>query len=225
MGASIRSYANALEKFLRDENLIGVDAIGFRLGARITLELLRRGEGYIGNCVAISPTGFWIGWEKHYFYVCSFLSVRLLQFFQPLIKLFTHNPIGRTLLFPQFFAHPWRLNSDQIVDEVRGYFTCTVFDSLLYQLVYGEKQKGTGLQYLQKNLSIIWGKKDRIFFPLQAKRAAWHFPDANLIWLKHSGHFPHWDEPLEIKKLIKKTFDQPKFEIKQKEELATSLGA
>lgn len=49
---------------------------------------------------------------------------------------------------------------------------------------------------------IGWGRRDRVCFPRQAKRALALFPDAQLHWFDRCGHFPHWDAPAETAQLI-----------------------
>ena len=46
-----------------------------------------------------------------------------------------------------------------------------VFDELLYNLAYGKEQKAAPKNSIQKPLVIGWGRRDRVCFPSQAKRA------------------------------------------------------
>lgn len=57
--------ARSLDDWLRAENLIEVDMVGSSLGARLVLEMARRGRA--GAVVALDPGGFWQGWERTYF--------------------------------------------------------------------------------------------------------------------------------------------------------------
>ena len=52
---------------------------------------------------------------------------------------------------------------------------------------------------------IGWGRHDRLCLARQAKRAMAAFPEAQLHWFEHSGHFPMWDEPAETVALIVET--------------------
>lgn len=49
---------------------------------------------------------------------------------------------------------------------------------------------------------IGWGRKDRVTFPSEAKRAHEAFPDASLRWFDDCGHFRHWDKPSEAVRVI-----------------------
>ena len=71
---SIRTLADAMTTFLAEKNLLGVDAVGSSMGARLVLELARRG-GVLGSVVALDPGGFWAGWQRHAFYSSIWTSV------------------------------------------------------------------------------------------------------------------------------------------------------
>ena len=57
---SIRTLANETAAFLHAHGLDGIDAVGSSMGARLVLELARRG-GIVGGVVALNPGGFWQG--------------------------------------------------------------------------------------------------------------------------------------------------------------------
>ncbi len=59
---SIATLADAVAAFLDAHNLTGVDVVGSSMGARLVLELARR--GVVGATVSLDPGGFWRGWER-----------------------------------------------------------------------------------------------------------------------------------------------------------------
>ncbi len=75
-------------------------------------------------------------------------------------------------------------------------------DEFLYNLAYGETQKGAPKNSIVKPLVAGWGRRDRVCFPNQAARALELFPDAQLHWFERCGHFPQWDKPAETARLI-----------------------
>lgn len=198
---SIRSLADETAAFIHANGLSGIDVVGSSMGARLVLELARRG-GSVGGVVALNPGGFWQGWERHAFFTSIFLSVRLLRLLRPVLPAICANPIGRALLLAQFSARPTRLAPDTVTDELCSYVASTAFDELLVQLAYGEEQQGAPLGSIAHPLVIGWGRRDRVCFPRQAKRALAAFPDAQLHWFDRCGHFPHWDAPAETAQLI-----------------------
>lgn len=201
---SIRTLADAVTNYLNDNNLTGIDAVGSSMGARLVLELARRG-GVLGAVVSLDPGGFWPGWERHAFYASIYAAIRLVRLLQPAMPLITANALSRSLLLAQFSARPWTLSPAVTLDEMRSYVASPSFDELLYQLAYGETQQGAPRGSIPHPLVIGWGRQDRVCFPSQAKRAIESFPDARLHWFRKCGHFPHWDAPNPTVRLILKT--------------------
>jgi pimeloyl-ACP methyl ester carboxylesterase len=199
---TIATLADSVTDFLGDNDLTGVDAVGSSMGARLVLELARRGGGVLGSVVSLNPGGFWQGWQIPYFYHSINLSIKLVRALQPVMPQVANSAIVRSLLLAQFSARPWRLQPEVVLEEMRSFANSPVFDELLYNLAYGEEQKGAPLNSITKPLVIGWGRRDLVCFPSQARRALAKFPDAQLYWFDRCGHFPHWDRPAETVRLI-----------------------
>ncbi len=197
---SIGSLADAVTAFLRDHELLGVDVVGSSMGARLVLELARR--GVVGAVVSLDPGGFWKGWQKEFFAASIRASVRLVRLLQPVMPLLTRSRLGRTLLFAQFSAKPWKLSPTATLTEMRTFAAAPSFDALLDQLVDGPPQLGMAGETPANPITIVWGRQDRVCFPDQAKRAQALFPTARLVWFEGCGHFPHWDVPIQTARLI-----------------------
>lgn len=198
---TISSLADAVTQFLKDNNLTGIDAVGSSMGARLVLELARRGN-VLGSVVSLDPGGFWQGWERNFFFYSIAISIRLVRLLQPLMPAITRSAAGRTILLPQFSRRPWALSPQVTLDEMRSYAASPSFNELLYNLAYGEEQQGAPLHSIQHPLTIVWGRNDRVCFPVQAHRALKKFPDARLQWVEHCGHFPQWDKPHQTVRII-----------------------
>ena len=188
----------SLEVFLEAEGLEGIDAVGSSMGARLVLELARR--GMIGATIALDPGGFWRGWERTFFATTIGISVKLLKVLLPILPALCGSRIGRTLLLAQLSHHPWALDPDLITNELVGYATTATFDALTRDLAAGPEQRGPAAN--SGPVVIGWGQRDRLCLPRQAARAAAAFPTATLRWFKRSGHFPAWDMPTETVRLI-----------------------
>lgn len=74
---SIATLAAAVTEFLGAHKLLGVDVVGSSMGARLALELARR--GVVGATIALDPGGSWRGWERNFFYTSIAISVRLVR--------------------------------------------------------------------------------------------------------------------------------------------------
>lgn len=198
---TIATLADAVTDFLKEHDLLGIDAVGSSMGARLVLELARRG-GVLGAVVSLDPGGFWQGWEIPVFYYTLALSVKLVRALQPVMPALTGNPVTRTLIYAQLSAHPWKVPAHVALDETRSFAHAPSFDELLRNLAYGEVQQGAPKGSINAPLVIGWGRQDWACRPSQSKLALEKFPDARLYWFDHCGHFPHWDQPAEAIRLI-----------------------
>ncbi|WP_280640651.1 alpha/beta fold hydrolase [Hymenobacter volaticus] len=185
---------------MRAHNLVGIDCVGSSMGARLVLELARR--GVVGAVISLDPGGFWQGWQIPVFYYSVAGSVRLLRAVEPVLPALIASTVGRTLLLAQFSARPWRVPASVALTELRSFVHTPIFDELLRDLAYGKKQEGAPHGSIRHPLVIGWGRQDRVCFPSEARRAVAAFPDAALYWFDHCGHFPHWDQPAETVQLI-----------------------
>ncbi|MDO7854554.1 alpha/beta fold hydrolase [Hymenobacter convexus] len=198
---SIATLADAVTSFLTQHDLLGIDAVGSSMGARLVLELARRG-GVLGAVVSLDPGGFWQGWQIPFFYHSVDLSVKLVKALQPVMPALAGSAVGRTVLLPQFSARPWAVDSQQAIDEMYTFAHSPAFDELLDQLAHGEVQQPAPKGSIPGPLVIGWGRQDRVCLPSQSKLALAKFPDARLYWFEHCGHFPQWDQPAEATRLI-----------------------
>ena len=195
---SMAALADAVTAFLAEHGLTGIDAVGSSMGARLALELARR--GVVGNVVSLDPGGFWQGWEVGVFGRSVAISLKLVRALQPIMPLLTGNPVLRSVLFAQFSAHPWTIPADAALTEMRSFAHAPSFEPLLDQLVKGPPQEGSATT--PGRIVIGWGRRDLVCFPTQAERALRAFPNAQLHWFDNCGHFPHWDSPAETVRLI-----------------------
>lgn len=197
---TIATLTDAVEQFIADQGLAAVDIVGSSMGARMALELARRGHG--GAVVALDPGGFWSDSAVRFFGATVVPSVALVRHIQPVLPALTGNPIGRTALLTQFSAKPWALDPDLVLGELRNFAVSPSIHDALRALVHGPKQLGAPAGTLRAPVVIGWGRNDRVTLPRQARRAQELFPDARLHWFQRCGHFPHWDQPQETVRLI-----------------------
>lgn len=197
---SIATLADAVTSFLEDQRLTGIDAVGSSMGARLVLELARR--GVLGSVVSLDPGGFWQGWERPFFRISVGLSYRLVKALHPVLPFLTSNPVTRTALLIQFSARPWKLPPAIALTELRSFGIARSFLPLLHSLVNGPEQEGIAAGSAAHPIVIGWGRQDRVCIPRQANRAAGRFPDARFHWFERCGYFPGWDAPEETIRVI-----------------------
>lgn len=199
-GGSIASLADATTGFLEAEGLRDADLVGSSMGARLVMELARRGVG--GACVALAPGGFWTPGQKRVFGSSLKVSIRLVRALQPVAPALSATPVTRTLLLAQLSRRPWRLRKDLVLQELRSLARGPAFDAVLDELLHGPEQQGAPAGTLPGPMTIGWGRNDLVTLPSQAARAQELFPDARLHWFERCGHFPQWDQPEETASLI-----------------------
>ncbi len=197
---TVASLTDAVERFIEQQGLHGVDVVGSSMGARMVLEMARR--GHPGNVVALDPGGFWTDAQLRYFTATVRPSISLVRRIQPLLPALTRSTAGRSALMLQFSARPWRLAPDLVLQELQNFDASPSMDDALDALIHGPKQQGAPGGSLKGSVVIGWGRQDRVTFPSQARRACELFPDASMRWFDDCGHFPHWDQPAETVRAI-----------------------
>ncbi len=196
---TFEGLVGSVERYLVANDLIGVDAVGSSMGARIVLELARRGK--VGTVVALDPGGFWRGWERQFFRTTIGLSAKLLRVLRSRLPAISRSAAARTALLAQLSAKPTALSSELVCTELTSITDTPTFDALVRDLADGPEQKGPAADPTRR-IVIGWGRHDRLCLPRQATRAMEAFPSATLHWFEHSGHFPVWDMPHEATSVI-----------------------
>ena len=92
---TFRGLADSVETFIGDQGLEGIDIVGSSLGARIVLELARRGT--VGATIALDPGGFWRGWERTYFRATLSASIRLVRGLAPALPTLSKYAVTRSM--------------------------------------------------------------------------------------------------------------------------------
>ncbi|MBY6410817.1 alpha/beta fold hydrolase [Rhodococcus sp. BP-252] len=199
---TIATLTDALREFLDAEGLSDADVVGSSMGARMVLELARR--GHRGTVVSLDSGGFWNDTQVKVFGASITASVALVSRIQPLLPFVTGNAVTRTLALAQFSAAPWKLPQELVLRELRGFSdeASPSLSAARKALIHGPRQEGAPRGSLQGKVVIGWGRQDKVTLPSEAKVAMERFPDAELHWFDKCGHFPHWDQPEQTSALI-----------------------
>ncbi len=197
--STFRGLADSVETFMIDQGLEGIDIVGSSLGARIVLEMARRGN--VGATIALDPGGFWRGWERTYFRSTLSASIRLLRGLGPALPTLAKSAVSRSMLLAQLSARPWKLDGVIVATELKSFAATETFVALVRDLATAPEQEGPAAQ-TSRPVVIGWGRQDRLCLPRQSARAMEAFPSAKLHWFEKCGHFPMWDQPEETVQLI-----------------------
>ena len=195
---TMATLTDAVEGFLAAEGIPDADVVGSSMGARMVLEMARR--GHAGSVVALDPGGFWSPGQQIAFGVTIGASVALVRAIQPLLPRLTRSRVGRAALLAQFSNHAWRLDPALVLTELRGFDASPSLDEALDALVNGPSQAGA--ETTKGRVAIGWGRQDRVTLPSQATTALERFPTATFHGFHHCGHFPHWDQPAQAIRFI-----------------------
>lgn len=197
---SIATLADSVADFIREQGLDGVSTAGQSMGARIVLELARRGVG--GDTVALAPGGFWSDREVAVFGATLRPSIALVRALRVMLPTLLGSSVGRTLLLAQLSPRPWALSRETVLPDVRGLADSPSVGAAMDALTKGPRQQGAPAGTAPGRITIGWGRRDLVTVPRQAARATVLFPDAVLHWFEQCGHFPQWDAPRQAARLI-----------------------
>ena len=198
--------ADSVESFVIGQGFRGIDIVGSSLGARLVLEMARRGK--VGATIALDPGGFWQGWERRYFRSTLLASIRLVRGLRPALPTLSRSAATRSMLLAQLSARPWKLDGGVVATELESFAATKTFDALVRDLATAPEQKGPAAA-ASRPVVIGWGRQDRLCLPRQAARATDAFPSARLHWFGSCGHFPMWDQPTETVRLILEVTGKP----------------
>ena len=197
--STFTGLADSVEAFIGEQGLDGIDIVGSSLGARIVLEMARRGK--VGATIALDPGGFWRGWERTYFRSTLLASIRLVRGLESALPTLSRSAVTRSMLLAQLSARPWKLEGDVVATELKSFAATKTFDALVRDLAAAPEQEGPAAG-TSRPVVVGWGLQDRLCLPRQAARAMEAFPSAKLHWFENCGHSPIWDQPAETARLI-----------------------
>lgn len=163
---------------------------GNSLGGWVGLELAKLGR--TRSVCALSPAGFWRGWERRYA-TLSLLSARAAaRAMRPVVDRAMRSPAARRAALAQLTAHGDRMPADATVAALRNLAVSPGWDETLRAM---RARTFDGGAQVPRPVTIAWAEKDRLLLPRQAARARAALPFARHIVLTGCGHVPSFDDP------------------------------
>jgi pimeloyl-ACP methyl ester carboxylesterase len=187
-GAS--ALADAVASFL---DSIGVERAvigGNSLGGWTALELAKRDRAKA--VVALSPAGFFSDWEAEWCRAHLSTNVKLIRRWPERFSSFTRRPGLRQLTMGGIVGRPAEMPAAAAVGIQRGALAATAFDATIATLT---SQRFEGTVPIDVPVTLVWGTRDLVLFPWQARRAFEQIPHARHLPLQGAGHVPTWDDP------------------------------
>jgi pimeloyl-ACP methyl ester carboxylesterase len=187
--SSPERLADAVERAMDAAGFDGVHLAGSSLGGWISLELARRGRAV--TVTAISPAG--LAWGREASLGAAILRAeRWLARNVPPPEALLRTPVGRTLFAGPTFARPWRIDPDDLIEQIRLFATAPGFEPTLDRTL-GVQIRGLGA--IRCPVLILWGTRDVVLLPRQGRRFERLIPGAELCYLKGLGHTPMSEDP------------------------------
>ncbi len=163
---------------------------GNSLGGWVALELAKRGRARA--VVAVSPAGFFSPWERRFSRVHLRATQRVSAAAPSLVDWMLRRPRGRTLSLGGVVGAPARMSNGDALEMIQNARSSPGFDTTLNAIT---SERFSGGDQVRVPVTLVWGTRDLVLLPWQAKRALAELPDARLVSLKGAGHVPMWDAP------------------------------
>ncbi|TCO58474.1 alpha/beta fold hydrolase [Actinocrispum wychmicini] len=173
---------------------------GNSLGGMLALELAS--AGHASSVTALSPAGFWATAKGRNWALRTLSMIRATGRMSERTRAAVMNTKPLRLVSGSLlFGHPSRVPVSAMLDDLTAMAAAPGFDAVAR----------AGRDYFFTSppptvpATIAWGTRDRILWPVQARRAAQLLPAARHVTLPKCGHVPMHDEPDLIVRTILET--------------------
>jgi pimeloyl-ACP methyl ester carboxylesterase len=174
-----------------------VHLLGNSLGARIALELARRGRAL--SVVAIAPSGLNLPLERAYQGLVMAATRTTMRTIRPMIDPLARRRVGRAALLMTLRARPWEASEAEARAMRSGFAEARHFWATLWWGVLADVP--TGLGEIDCPVVLAQGTSDWISGG-QAPRFLFAVPGSRFRPLYGAGHAPQSDVPGTIVRLV-----------------------
>ena len=183
------ALADAVAEFMDGLGLERPVIGGNSLGGWIALELAKRGRARA--VVALSPAGFAEGWEQvagRFQLMSALRGARMPHIVEWMVR----RPATRTIAYGSLMGRPKQVPPAAALGASRNLAASVAFTNTVATITRDRFRDG---DQVHVPVALLWGTRDRVLFPWQAKRALRELPNARLVPLPGAGHVPTWDDP------------------------------
>jgi pimeloyl-ACP methyl ester carboxylesterase len=197
---TVAAITDAVEHTLDAEELGTVHVLGNSLGARVALELARRGRAR--SVVAIAPSGLNLPAERAYQGAGLALARVAFRGTAPLVEPLSRWALGRAGMLAALKARPWRSTPEEALgardgfSDARDYWRTLVW-ALLLDVPRGLDRIDCPVTLVQGTADLIASGQTVRFLPL--------VPGSRFRPLLAAGHAPQSDRPTTIVRLVERT--------------------
>jgi pimeloyl-ACP methyl ester carboxylesterase len=169
---------------------------GNSLGAVLSIELASR--GLVRSATALAPAGFWTARDRAW--ALGMLTALRASGRAPALlrSAWVNGRLTRLVAASLLFGRPSRLTAAMMLADLDSFVASPGFDLVAK----------AGRRYVYESpaptvpVTIVWGNRDRILWPRQARRAKQLLPKAHHVMLNGCGHIPMGDDPDKVAEVI-----------------------
>ena len=197
---TVAAITDAVEGTLDAEGVGAVHVLGNSLGARVGLELARRGRAR--SVVAISPSGLNLPPERAYQGTGMALARVVMRTAAPLVEPLSRSRVSRAAMLAPLKARPWSTSREEAIGAREGFSDSRDYwRTLLWGLLLDVPR---GLDRLTCPVTLVQGVADWIAAG-QTVRYLPLVPGSRFVPLLWAGHAPQSDRPGTIVRLVEET--------------------
>jgi pimeloyl-ACP methyl ester carboxylesterase len=197
---TVAAITDAVERTLDAEGVRRVHVLGNSLGARVALELARRGRAL--SVVAIAPSGLNVPQERLVQGLGMGLARIVLRTADPLAAAASRSAVGRAAVLAPLKARPWRTSPEEAVGAREGFSGSRDFwRTLLWGLMVDVPRD---LDRIDCPVTLVQGVADWVASG-QTVRYLPLIPGSRFTPLLVAGHAPQSDRPGTIVRLVEET--------------------
>jgi pimeloyl-ACP methyl ester carboxylesterase len=200
---SDRALADALERAMDEQGIERAHVAGNSLGGALALQLAERDRAI--TVVALAPAGGFPPGDRTETEMLDYFvnMLELVRAAAPHADAIMATPQGRRQATQFITTHYEHIPAELLAHQLRG----TAAAPAASGLIEYARRAGWNLdaERITCPVRIVWGTADRILpWPIAATRfrTDW-LPNADWVELKHVGHCPQLDVPVEVVELIR----------------------
>jgi pimeloyl-ACP methyl ester carboxylesterase len=172
---------------------------GNSLGGWVALELAKLGR--TRSVCAVSPAGFWDGWERTWMAATLRVTRAAAAAGASQAEAVYGRAWARRLVYAQMTAHGERMPAGEAVAASRNLASSPGWGATLRAMT---PRSFSGAEAVPPPVTVAWGERDRLLLRTpQAARARAALPHARHIVLAGCGHVPMWDDPEQVAQAIR----------------------
>ena len=197
---TVAAITDAVERTLDAEGLERVHVLGNSLGARVALELARRGRAR--SVVAMAPSGLNVLPERVYQGTGMAVARLVVSAARPLVEPMSRTALGRTALLWPLKTRPWTATREEVLGARDGFADSRGYWSTLLWALLLDVPRGMG--EITCPVTLVQGTHDAIASG-QTPRYLALVPTSRFRPLLVAGHAGHSDRPESVQRIVART--------------------